>query len=82
MPELSDQDNKDTYIRNPFVIRRSLLVLLIPITFILIVVLSGNLLYQMEKNKGLAERKRLMEQKIKHQQAAPLRNSQTACLAN
>lgn len=65
--------------QNPFIIRRSTLVLLIPIAFMVIVVLSGNLLFQMEKNKQLSDNKKLMEQKLQHQQAAPLRNSQAAC---
>ena len=65
--------------QNPFQFKRSTLVLFIPIVFMALVVLSGNLLYQMEKNQRLSEKKRFMEQRLQHQQAAPLRDNRTVC---
>jgi uncharacterized membrane protein YsdA (DUF1294 family) len=66
---------------HPLKANRSFLFLLIPIAFAAIVVLSGNWLYQIDKNEALSLRKKMMEQKLNMQQAAPLKGS-SSCKAN
>lgn len=62
---------------HPLLANRSFLVLLIPVGIALLIVLSGNWLYEVEKNQALIEKKQIMEQKLSSKQAAPLRGGQS-----